>query len=320
MLNNIVQNHLDFIVFICALLAERFLPLVSWYHPNHILSAIFSAISQRIYKKTDTKQYHYLAASMASTLILSTVLIIVVLLLQLAFYPELLSGLILYLCLENSSLNKKAIRIARLVKKNQKSTARELLKPLVAREVNALSSPGIIKAIMESVILRTARHYFVVIFIFLVLGPVAALAYRLITLIQQAWRSDIAPNSSFLMPLKLVLFIVEYIPIRLLALTIASLKASKKSMHYIKHYGRHFYQTNTGWLLSVCSASLGVQLGGPAIYNTQRFNKMRVGVERLPNADDLPQLLNTLNQTRFFWLLIIISVEIIKAVLVFKFA
>lgn len=257
---------------------------------------------------------------MASTLILSTVLIIVVLLLQLAFYPELLSGLILYLCLENSSLNKKAIRIARLVKKNQKSTARELLKPLVAREVNALSSPGIIKAIMESVILRTARHYFVVIFIFLVLGPVAALAYRLITLIQQAWRSDIAPNSSFLMPLKLILFIVEYIPIRLLALTIASLKTSKKSMHYIKHYGRYFYQTNTGWLLSVCSASLGVQLGGPAIYNTQRFNKMRVGVERLPNADDVPQLLNTLNQTRFFWLLIIISVEVIKAVLVFKFA
>ena len=244
MLNNIVQNHLDFIVFICALLAERFLPLVSWYHPNHILSAIFSAISQRIYKKTDTKQYHYLAASMASTLILSTVLIIVVLLLQFAFYPELLSGLILYLCLENSSLNKKAIRIARLVKKNQKSTARELLKPLVAREVNALSSPGIIKAIMESVILRTARHYFVVIFIFLVLGPVAALAYRLITLIQQAWRSDIAPNSSFLMPLKLVLFIVEYIPIRLLALTIASLKASKKSMHYIKHYGCLLYTSD----------------------------------------------------------------------------
>ena len=320
MLNNIVQNHLDFIVFICALLAERFLPLVSWYHPNHILFAIFSAIGQRIYKKTDTKQYHYLAASMASTLILSTVLIIVALLLQFAFYPELLSGLILYLCLENSSLNKKAIRIARLVKKNQKSTARELLKPLVAREVNALSSSGIIKAVMESVILRTARHYFVVIFIFLLLGPIAALAYRLITLIQQAWRSDIAPNSSFLMPLKLVLFIVEYIPIRLLALTIASLKASKRSMHYIKHYGRHFYQTNTGWLLSVCSASLGVQLGGPAIYTTQRFNKMRVGVERLPNADDVPRLLNTLNQTRFFWFLIIISVEIIKAVLVFKLA
>lgn len=317
MLNNIVQNHLDFIVFICALLAERFLPLVSWYHPNHILCAIFSAIGQRIYNKTDTKQYHYLAASLASTLILSVIIIIIVLLLEFAFYPELLSGLILYVCLENTSLNKKAIRIARLVKKNQKSTARELLKPLVAREVKALSSPGIIKAVMESVILRTARHYFVVIFIFLLLGPIAALTYRLITLIQQAWRSNIAPNSAFLMPLKLIIFIIEYIPIRLFALTIASLKASKKSMHYIKHYGRHFYQTNTGWLLSTCSASLGIQLGGPAIYNSQRFNKMRVGVERLPNADDVPKLLYTLDQTRFFWLLVIISLEIIKAVLVF---
>ena len=41
-------------------------------------------------------------------------------------------------------------------------------------------------------------------------------------------------DSSFLKPLKLILFIIEYIPMRLLALTIASLKASKKSMHYIK--------------------------------------------------------------------------------------
>ena len=317
MLNNIVQNHLDFIVFICALLAERFLPLVSWYHPNHILSAIFNAIGQRVYKKTDSKQYHYLAALLASTLVLTVIMIIVVLLLEFAFYPELLSGLILYLCLESSSINKKAIRIAKLTKKNQKSTARELLKPLVAREVKALSNPGIIKAVMESVILRTARHYFVVIFIFLLLGPIATLAYRLLTLIQQAWRTDIAPDSSFLTPLKLILFIIEYIPIRLLALTIASLKASKKSMHYIKHYGRHFYQKNTGWLLSVCSASLGVQLGGPGIYIEQRFNKMRVGVERLPSADDVPKLLNTLNQARFFWLLIIISVEIIMAVLTF---
>ena len=58
-------------------------------------------------------------------------------------------------------------------------------------------------------------------------------------------------------------------------------------------------------------------LGGPAIYIKQRFNKMRVGVERLPTADDVPKLLNTLNQARFFWLLIIISVEIIRAVLTF---
>ena len=314
MLSNIVQNHLDFIAFIVALLAERFLPLVSWYHPNTALVAVFNAIGKRIYKSKEPNSYQYLSSLLASTLILSVILTIIIVLLEFAFYPELLAGLILYLCLESKSIDKKALRIAKLTKQNQKSAARELLKPLLARDVNKLSAPGIIKALIESLILRTARYYFVVIFIFLILGPIAALAYRLLTLIQQAWRNEIAPNSPFLKPLKIILFVIELIPMRLLALTIAASKATKQSMHYIKHYGRHFYQKNTGWLLSTCSASLGVQLGGPSVYFGARFNKMRIGTDRLPTADDVPVIINRLNQARAFWLLVIVAVEILKVV------
>ncbi|MGO2562854.1 MAG: cobalamin biosynthesis protein, partial [Pseudoalteromonas nigrifaciens] len=73
-----------------------------------------------------------------------------------------------------------------------------------------------------------------------------------------------------------------------------------------------FYQTNTGWLLSTCSASLGVQLGGPAVYFGERFNKMRIGTERLPIAEDVPITINRLNQARVFWLLVVVCIEILK--------
>lgn len=314
MLSNIVQHHLDFIVFLVALLAERFLPLVSWYHPNTVLMAVFNAISKRIYREKESNSYQYFSAILACILIVSTILIIITLLLEFAFYPQLLAGLILYLCLESKIIEKKALRIAKLTKKNQKSTARELIKPLLAREVDKLSTTGIIKALIESLILRTARYYFVVIFIFLVLGPIAALGYRLLTLIHQAWRHDISPNSAFLKPLKLTLYLIEFIPVRLLTLTIAASKATKQSVHYIKYYGRHFYQPNTGWLLSACSASLGVQLGGPAVYFGARFNKMRIGTARLPIAEDVPVVINRLNQARVFWLLVIICIEILKII------
>ena len=311
MISDIVQNHLDFIAFILALIAERFLPLVSWYHPNSILIATFNAIGQRIYNVNEGKKYLFLASILAMTLTLSVILAITVLLLEFAFYPELLAGLILYLCLQSSDINKKALRIARLTKKNQKSTAKDLLNPLVARDVESLSASGIIKALIETLILRTARYYFVVIFIFVLLGPIAALAYRLLTLINQAWRNDISPNSYFLKPLKMILFVIEFIPMRLLSLTIAISKAPKQSLHYIKYYGQHFYQTNTGWLLSVCAASLGVQLGGPAIYFGRRFNKLRISTERLPEPEDVPVIINKLNQARVFWILIIVLIEIV---------
>lgn len=314
MLSDIVQSHLNFIIFIVALIAERFFPLASWYHPSTVLTITFKAIGNKVYKSKDPKNYQFLAAILASSLIISITLMILVLLLKFAFYPELLTGLILYLCLESKSIDRKALRIAKLVKQNQKSAARELLQPLVAREVTKLSTPGIIKALIETLILRTARYYFVVIFIFIVLGPIATLAYRLLTLIQQSWRSEAPPNSAFLKPLKATLFFIEFVPMRLLTFTVALSNASKQSLHYIKHYGRYFYQTNTGWLLSAFSASLGVQLGGPAVYFGERFNKMRIGNERLPMPDDLPTIINRLNLVRIFWLLIIVAVEALKVI------
>ena len=314
MLANLVQQHVDFIVFIGALLAERFLPLVSWYHPNTFLSAVFTALGKRIYRKNEATSYHYLSSSLCFILVTLVIMTLVILLLEFAYYPELLAGLILYLSLEWQNLESKARRIAQLLKKNQKATARELLNPLLARQVEKLSNPGICKAVMETLILKVARYYFSVIFIYLLLGPMAALAYRLLTLIHQAWRKDSLPNSPFLKPLNWLLYIVEWIPTRLLTLTIAASKGSKMSIHYIKHYGRHFYQTNSGWLLSCCSASVGVQLGGPAIYQGQRFDKMRIGTERLPQADDIAVLLNRLNQARGFWLIVIVAIEILKVI------
>lgn len=315
MLPNLVQQHLDFIVFILALLSERFLPLVSWYHPNTFLTAVFTALGKRVYREREPKSYLYLSSSLCFILTLLVIMTLVVLLIEFAYYPELLAGLILYLSLEWRSIETKALRIARLVKQNQKATARELLKPLLARQVNALSSAGICKAAMEMLILRVARHYFSVIFIYLLFGPITALSYRLLTLMHQAWRKNTLPNSPFLKPLAWLLYIIEWLPTRLLALTIAASKDSKLSIHYIKHYGRHFYQTNSGWLLSCCSASVGVQLGGPAIYQGTRFDKMRIGTERLPQAADIPILLNRLNQARVFWLLLIFGIEIIKTII-----
>ena len=55
-----------------------------------------------------------------------------------------------------------------------------------------------------------------------------------------------------------------------------------------------------------------MQLGGPALYQGERFNKMRVGTDRLPDADDIPALVNRLNQAKAFWLLLIVGIEVIS--------
>ncbi len=312
MITDFVQNHLDIIVFFIALIAERFLPLLSWYHPTTLLIVIFSALGERLYNTANPKSYQYLASTLAFSFTVLVIVTLVLLFLEFAFYPELLNGLILYLLLSSRAQEKKSLRIARLLKLNQKATTRELLTSLVARDVSSLSTAGICKATMESLVLQSARHYFAVIFFYLLGGATLALVYRLLTLMHQAWRKNRKPDNPFLTSIAKLLFVLEWLPIRLVALTIAATNANKQSIHYIKHYGRHFYQTNTGWLLSVTSAALQVQLGGPALYQGERYNKMRVGTDRLPNADDIPALVNRLNQAKAFWLLLIVAIEVVN--------
>jgi adenosylcobinamide-phosphate synthase len=297
-----------------ALLVERFLPLTSWYHPDTFLTVVFRALGKRVYRAKESNSYQYLSSTLCFSLVILVIVTITVLLLEFAYYPELLAGLMLYICLQWQTPQKKALRIARLLKQNQKATARELLKPLVARDVSKLSRAGICKAVMETLTLRIARDYFAVIFIYLMFGAIAAFSYHLLRLIHQSWRCDLTPDNVFLKSISILLFIIEWLPIRLLAFTVACSKATKLSMHYIKHYGRHFYQSNSGWLLSACSASVAVQLGGPAMYQGHRFNKMRIGTERLPQAEDIPVLLSRLSQARVFWLLIIIGIEVLKSI------
>lgn len=297
-----------------ALLVERILPLSSWYHPDTFLTVVFRTLGKRVYRDKEPNSYQYLSSILCFTLVILVIITITVLILEFAYYPELLGGFILYICLQWQPPQKKALRIARLLKQNQKATARELLKPLVARDVSKLSNAGICKAVMETLALRIARDYFSVIFIYLIFGAIAALIYHLLRLMHQSWRSDLTPDNVFLKSISALLFLLEWLPIRLLVFTIACSKATKQSVHYIKHYGRHFYQSNSGWLLSVCSAAVAVQLGGPAMYQGQRFNKMRIGTERLPQAEDIPALLNRLSQARVLWLLIIIGIEILKSI------
>ena len=41
---------------------------------------------------------------------------------------------------------------------------------------------------------------------------------------------------------------------------------------------------------------------------------MRIGTDRLPTPEDVPVIINRLNQARVFWLLVIASIEILKLI------
>ncbi|OHU88497.1 cobalamin biosynthesis protein [Pseudoalteromonas amylolytica] len=304
MMLELMQAHQGLLIFILSLSAAHLLPLQRSYHPNTIFLLVFKGIAQRVYQRQASTSYLAFSGTLAFVLPILTIVVLCLLLSQFAYYPNWLGGLVLYLCLD-TSITIRAKRIATLLKQGQKSTARQLLQSVVARDVAKLSKVGIAKACIDSTSLRTVRHYYLIIIFYLLLGPIAALSYKLLLLCDHAWRDSIKPNSRFIAPLKQTIYVIEWLPLRTFITLMALSLNGKKVAHYIKHYARYFYQRNSGWILALFAANLRVQLGGPCFYLEQRFEKMRLGVERHPEPEDIDALLSLLKRIRTFFLLLI---------------
>ena len=297
---------LEIFVLLLALTAERWLTLPRSYHPATLLFVIFSNLQNRVYKQNDAKNYQILSGSLAAILPLMVILALCYGLLIFASYPELLSGLVLYLCLESQKLEQSINRLPLLLRQKQKSAARDLLRVWLRRETKNLSEPGLIKAAIEALTLRSTRLYFAVLFFYLIGGPIAALGYRILTIMHASWSKQYLPNSPFIQPIRNLTYILEWLPTRIVAVCIALSKETKMSFHYINHYGNHFYHKNTGWLLSCMSAALKVQLGGPAFYCGTRFAKIRVGQYPVPILPSIKHAITLINRVKVLWFCFII--------------
>jgi adenosylcobinamide-phosphate synthase len=297
---------LGIFVLLLALIAERWLTLPRSYHPATLLFVIFSNLQKRVYKKNDTKNHQILSGTLATALPLMVILALCYGLLEFASYPELLSGLILYLCLESQKLEQSIKRLPLLLRQKQKSAARDLLRVWLRRETKNLSEPGLIKAAIETLTLRSTRLYFTVLFFYLLGGPIAALGYRILTIMHASWSKQYLPDSPFIQPIRNLTYLLEWLPARIVAICIALSKETKVSFHYINHYGNHFYHKNTGWLLSCMSAALKSQLGGPAFYCGTRFAKVRIGQYPVPTLSSIKHAISLINRVKVLWLCFII--------------
>ncbi|WP_249331675.1 cobalamin biosynthesis protein CobD/CbiB [Pseudoalteromonas rubra] len=301
MLTEQLQAHTGLLIFLLATLSAIGFRTSSLYHPNVLMTLLFANLAQKVYRPKAAAGYQLLSGSLAFVLPILTTLILLATLGYLSFYPQWLGGLVLFLCLDIQH-ERRAKRIAILVKQQQKAAARQLLSAMVKRDVEQLSAMGICKACLDSLALRGIRHFYVVIIFYLIGGPLLALSYKLMLVCDQAWRSKMRPDTSFMKPLQVCLTILEWLPVRTLVLMMALTQNLNKTLHYLRHYGQFYRPGNSGWILTLFSASLNTQLAGPRFYQQQRFDNMRIGSDTPPEPETIALMLKLLATMRWFFL------------------
>ncbi|CCQ10721.1 Adenosylcobinamide-phosphate synthase [Pseudoalteromonas luteoviolacea B = ATCC 29581] len=297
---SLVQAHEGLLVFLTAILLTQLVPLHSWYHPNAFLQHLFANIGRRVYKKSLPKNQLLISGTLAFVMPILTILVLVFGIREFAQYPQWVDGLLLYLCLETSHPLRKVAKIERFLSLNQKATAKEVTSQLVVRDTANLSEMGICKACIETLCLNHIRQFWVIVLLYISFGPWLMLTYKMMLLTNHAWRERILPNSYFLKPISKTLYVLEYPFIRTLIALLSLFQNHKKTWHYIHHYGKHAYQKNSGWILSLFAASLNVQLGGPAHYLGEKLRKTRIGIERTPTVHDVSAARALIVQLKWF--------------------
>ena len=98
----------------------------------------------------------------------------------------------LLLALRFQDISKQTRRVSAALSKQQKMLARHALSQIVLRETQKMSPLGIVKANIESLLLRYSYQYCSVIFWYLLTGGVGALIYRLVYEVSLCWNNKLA--------------------------------------------------------------------------------------------------------------------------------
>jgi len=289
----------SFLVLILIVLVERVLSIPDKYHPLSLLKLMAIRMTSKVNKSTNSHYQQKISGSLAILVITVPSLACLMLLHNFAEFPLFFDAIFLLLALSFSQVQSRITSIANLLAADKKTLAREKLKPLVLRQTEQLSTMGLIKASIETLCLRYSYQYIATLFWFMCLGGIGAFGYRLLFELQQAWNPKQVGFQYFGQPIQKLVRLLSWLPVRLSLLCFMLSHNISSAWQALRLYAP---KTSHQLILIICGGALGIQLGGPVIYNQQKYRLPKLGAVRLPVQQDIHRTNRALNTSTLIWL------------------
>ncbi len=250
----------------------------------------------------------------------------------------LLAAGVLYLVIGGRSLSEHAQAVGDCLQAGDLQQARRRVGYMVSRDTAELSETQVSKATLESVLENGSDALFAPIFWFVLAGPLAALAYRLINTLDAMWGYRSERYCHFGWAAAKLDDLVNYLPARLCALTysllaplMASLlstsglmgsglsrsgptgsgsagcgwRAVGRALHAWSSQAPACESPNAGPVMATGAAALGVTLGGSAVYRGSRLARPLLGIGPSPESADIPRALRLVRFSLWLWVVLI---------------
>jgi adenosylcobinamide-phosphate synthase len=229
------------------------------------------------------------------------------------FAPFLVDVALLYFALGARSLAEHAEAVARPLREGRLDEARQRVGWMVSRDTAQLDESGIAKAGMESVLENGNDAIFGALFWFALFGGPGALLFRLANTLDAMWGYRTDRFNLFGRAAARIDDALNWLPARLTALTYALLGQTRKALACWKTQAPGWESPNAGPVMSAGAGSLGVLLGGAAIYHGHEEQRPPLGAGPAPVAADLGRAIDLIRHSLWLWLVVFFAIGFLHA-------
>ncbi|PMH39772.1 adenosylcobinamide-phosphate synthase [Vibrio sp. 10N.286.49.B3] len=272
-----------------ALLIHLILPIPDSLHPMTLWRKFALLLSDKVNKNNAYSQ-SILSGSLALCLMILSAVVLLIALKTLAWQAQLFDLALLLIALDWRSSDSLCRQLSSAIQQDDKNKARQLLAATLNRETTTLSMLGLGKAGAETLIIGFSRRVIGVLFWYLIGGAIGALLYRMISELARTWSPSRRQFSPFGLPTIRLLAVMDFVPFRFFALMIIMGKQSQTLFSQMLAQQKSWPTPGPAWLLSGVGNKLSLSLGGPALYNSHKAIRAKVGGRIAPSALHLEQI------------------------------
>jgi len=291
------------VTIILALVLDRWLGEPRRFHPLVGFGKLAKQMERRIYR--DSKSAGLLA-----------VFVLLIPLLLLAYGltqvpgSEVMAMLALYLALGGRSLWQHAEQVRLALESGDTALARDKVSLLVSRNVSTLDAQGIASATVESVLENGNDAVFAALFWFALAGVPGVVLYRLSNTLDAMWGYRNDRYHQFGWAAARLDDLLNFIPARLTALSYALAGQFRPAMQCWMEQGRIWKSPNAGPVMAAGAGSLGVSLGGAAVYHGHLQSRPVLGRGPGASARSIADAQTLLQRAALIWVLALFLLDL----------
>ncbi|WP_111976795.1 cobalamin biosynthesis protein CobD/CbiB [Algibacillus agarilyticus] len=260
------------------LILDLFFSIPEKLHPLTFFRVIAQRLTAKVFPDPNrAKQQQIIAGALAIAVATLPWLVIIYLTVQITEFPLFFEGLIFWLCLGFMPCLRDIKKVELALAKQQKFLARDRLADWVLRRTDNLSAIGIAKTACEVLILRNIYSYQAMILWFVIAGPYALLAVRLLLELQQVSNAKLNRFRYFSISINFCFNVVMWLPVKISTFTYAIKGGLLRGWQNAKQVRACWPYKLSLAPLVVVAHSLNVRLGGPVFYNQDKMQRPHLG-------------------------------------------